>query len=336
MRLFIRLFKSLARKLMWPFMQLSLVVLLVGTAVTSYAADTRPITTLRIGVVTGENVNYQLGRMEPFRLYLENRLNRRVTIEATRNYQALMEAHANGRIHYAIYSAAAYAKSWAACRCLEPLAAPKSMGGGHGIRSVLIVANDAPYQGLEDLNNKRVLYTSPSTLAGHLVPARAMSLLSGKDEFVFGDADVSRNMRESLSALKLGSASAVFGWQGSEGAMRGTIASAEARGFLEPGSARVIWQSDFLPHGPHAVLNDLPKDIIAALRASLVQLLPVSEISVLEIAQESGAKSYSSSEILDSIDIQFGGGFAAIGHYDYLPVLNILGWGTESIVPAWP
>lgn len=317
--------------------RISAILLAVCTFATmSLAAGNRPLTTLRIGVVVGENVNYRLGRMEPFRLYLESQLKRSVTIEATRNYQALIEAHAKGRVHYAIYSAAAYAKSWAACRCLEPLAAPKSLSGGHGIRSVLIVANDAPYKSLEDLNNERVLYTAPSTLAGHLVPARAMSILSGNGNFVFGDADVARNVMESLSALKVGSASAIFGWQGSEGNMRGTIASAQRRGIIEGGAARVIWQSEFLPHGPHAVLNDLPQGIIDGLRSALLRLQPTISTIVVSNTDAPEPVDYSAADVLDAIDTNFGGGFSKIDHYDYLPVLNIMGWGTESIVPAWP
>lgn len=324
-------------RLLKPAIRISIVFWALCSLVTvGFAAGNRPITTLRIGVVVGDNVNYRLGRMEPFRLYLESQINRNVTIEATRNYQALIEAHAKGRIHYAIYSAAAYAKSWASCRCLEPLAAPKSLGGGHGIRSVLIVADDAPYQTLEDLNNKRILYTAPSTLAGHLVPARAMSMLSGKGSFVFGDADVSRDVLESLSALKLGSASAIFGWQGSEGTMRGTISSAEQRGLVEAGSARVIWQSDFLPHGPHAVLDDLPQGLIDELRSALLRLQPTSDETVASQLDADSQLNYTSADILDAIDTNFGGGFAAVDHYDYLPVLNIMGWGTESVVPAWP
>lgn len=316
---------------------ISAILLTICTFATmSLAAGNRAVTTLRIGVVVGENVNYRLGRMEPFRLYLESQLNRSVTIEATRNYQALMDAHAKGRVHYAIYSAAAYARSWAACRCLEPLVAPKSLGGGHGIQSVLIVANDSPYKSLEDLNNKRVLYTAPSTLAGHLVPARAMSMLSGNGNFVFGDADVARNVMESLNALKLGSASAIFGWQGSEGNMRGTIASAERRGIIDEGAARVIWQSEFLPHGPHAVLNDLPQGIVDGLRSALLRLQPTLSAIVVSNTNTAVPIDYSAAEVLDAIDTNFGGGFSKIDHYDYLPVLNILGWGTESIVPAWP
>ncbi|MEP0522020.1 MAG: PhnD/SsuA/transferrin family substrate-binding protein [Hyphomicrobiales bacterium] len=309
---------------------------LCGLVTAGFAAGNRPVTTLRVGVVVGENVNYRLGRMEPFRLYLEGQLNRSVTIEATRNYQALLEAHAKGRIHYAVYSAAAYAKSWAACRCLEPLAAPKSLSGGHGIRSVLIVADDAPYKSVQDLNNKRVLYTAPSTLAGHLVPARAMSMLSGNGNFIFGDADVAKDVLESLSALKLGNASAIFGWQGSEGNTRGTISSAEQRGLLEIGSTRVIWQSEFLPHGPHAVLDDLPQEIIDKLRAALLRLQPTSDETVASALHSESLRDYSSADVLEAIDANFGGGFAAVDHYDYLPILNILGWGTESIVPAWP
>lgn len=320
------------------------ILVLLFLTMSGWAQGTRPISTLRIGVVVGDNLNYTLQRMEPFRLYLEDRLDRRVTIEGTHSFQNLMEVHAQGRIHYAIYSASAYARSWATCRCLEPLAAPKSIGGGYGIYSVLLVAADTRFRSLDDLNNQRVLYTSPSTLAGHLIPARAMSLLSGKDRFVFGDADMARNAAIGLDALKSGSANGVFAWEGAEGAQRGMVASAEKRGLIEPGFTRSVWRSDLLPHGPHAVLNDLPADLIADLKAALIDLDPADNAIMLRVrsavasnnSQQAFETSYTSSDILDSIDNLFGGGFSPIDHYDYLPVLNVLGWGTENTVPAWP
>ncbi|MGJ8532134.1 MAG: PhnD/SsuA/transferrin family substrate-binding protein [Alphaproteobacteria bacterium] len=320
------------------------ILVLLFLTMSVWAQGTRPISTLRIGVVVGDNLNHTLRRMEPFRLYLEDRLNRRVTIEGTHSFQNLMEVHARGRIHYAIYSASAYARAWASCRCLEPLAAPKSIGGGSGIYSVLLVAADTRFQSLDDLNNQRVLYTSPSTLAGHLIPARAMSLLSGKDRFVFADADMARNAAIGLEALKSGSANGVFAWEGAEGPLRGTAASAEKRGVIEPGFARSVWRSDLLPHGPHAILSDLPAALIADLRSALINLDPEDDSVQLRVrnaqasndGQEASETSYTASDILDSIDNLFGGGFSPVDHYDYLPVLNVLGWGTENTVPAWP
>lgn len=309
-----------------------------------WAQGTRPISTLRIGVVVGDNLNYTLRRMEPFRLYLENRLNRRVTIEGTHSFQNLMEVHAQGRIHYAIYSASAYARAWAACRCMEPLAVPISNGGGTGMYSVLLVRSDSDYRTLNDLNNQRVLYTSPSTLAGHLIPARAMSLLSGQGRFIFADADVAADASAGLQALMSGNADAVFGWEGAEGPQRGTVVSAEKRGLVGPDSLRTIWRSDFLPHGPHAILSDLPTDVIDGLRSALLELDPADETITLRVQntvrtddnQPVFDTGYTDADILGSIDNIFGGGFASIGHYDYLPVLNVLGWGTENKVPAWP
>lgn len=321
---------------------LAMIVTLTGRD--SRAEGTRPISTLRIGVVVGDNLNYTLRRMEPFRLYLEDRLKRRVTIEGTHSFQNLMEVHAKGRIHYAIYSASAYARSWASCRCLVPLAAPKSIDGGHGIHSVLLVPSATTYRTLDDLNNKRVLYTSPSTLTGHLIPARAMSLLSGHDRFVFADADMARDAAAGLDALKSGAAVGVFAWEGAEGPQRGTVSAAEKRGLIEPGFARTVWRSDLLPHGPHAILSDLPKALIDDLRGALLGLVPENETPVLRVQstvtsnnkQHTFEKTYTASDILNSIDIMFGGGFAPIDHYDYLPVLNVLGWGTEDVVPVWP
>jgi phosphonate transport system substrate-binding protein len=309
-----------------------------------WGQGTRPISTLRIGVVVGDNLNYTLRRMEPFRLYLEDRLNRRVTIEGTHSFQNLMEVHAQGRIHYAIYSASAYARAWASCRCMEPLAAPRSTGGGNGMYSVLLVASDSDYRSLNDLNNQRVLYTSPSTLAGHLIPARAMSLLSGQGRFIFADADMAADAAAGLQALMSGNADAVFGWEGAEGPQRGTVASAVKRGLVEPGVLRPIWRSDLLPHGPHAILSDLPQDLIDDLRSALLALDPADETITLRVqstvtsndTQQVFDTGYTDADILGSIDNIFGGGFVPIGHYDYLPVLNVLGWGTENKVPAWP
>lgn len=319
-------------------------LILIALSGGGWAQETRPISTLRIGVVVGDNLNYTLRRMEPFRLYLQERLQRRVTIEGTYSFQNLMEVQAKGRIHYAIYSASAYARAWANCRCLEPLAAPKSMSGGSGIRSVLLVDSNSPYQSVEDLDNGRVLYTSPATLAGHLIPARAMSLLSGNERFVFADADVARDASASLKALKSGAADGVFGWQGNEGPVRGTVDAAEQSGLLEPGSTRIIWRSALLPHGPHAVLNDLPKSLIEDLRTALTDLDRDSDEPVLRlqstVSSDSGQTgfeiTYTAAEILDAVDVIYGGGFVAVDHYDYLPVLNVLGWGTENKVPAWP
>ncbi len=319
-----------------------LVLLLFSTHVS--AQGTRPISTLRIGVVVGDNLSYTLRRMEPFRLYLEDRLNRRVTIEGTHSFQNLMEVHAQGRIHYAIYSASAYARAWASCRCLVPLAAPKSPGGGHGMYSVLLVAADTNFHSLDDLNNQRVLYTSPSTLAGHLIPARAMSLLSGQERFVFADADMARNATAGLEALKSGTADGVFAWEGEEGVQRGTVASAEKRGLIEPGFTRTVWRSALLPHGPHAVLKDLPENLIRDLRAALISLDPTDDSIALNVQstvtsnnnQQVFETGFTAADILHSIDSMFGGGFTPVDHYDYLPVLNVLGWGTENKVPAWP
>ena len=319
-------------------------LIVIALSAKGWAQETRPISTLRIGVVVGDNLNYILRRMEPFRLYLQDRLQRRVTIEGTYSFQNLMEVQASGRIHYAIYSASAYARAWANCRCVEPLAAPKSMSGGYGIKSVLLVDSATSYQSLEDLDNKRVLYTSPATLAGHLVPARAMSLLSGGERFVFADADVARDASASLRALNAGTADGVFGWEGAEGPVRGTIDAAEQSGVLEPGSTRTIWRSALLPHGPHAVLNDLPEDIIKTLRTALTDLDRDDVEPVLRVQSTGSSNSeqtriettYTAAEILDSVDVIYGGGFVAVDHYDYLPILNVLGWGTENEVPAWP
>lgn len=329
---------------------------------------TESIGTLRVGLVLGENLNYSFAQLEPFRLYLEQETGLSVHIAGARSYGALMANHKAGRVHYAIYSASAYARAWSVCRCIEPLVVPKSLSGGIGIHSVLIVPNVDEYQSLSDLNGRRVLYTASGTLAGHLLPARAMSLASGTETFLFEDADIIDDLGQALGALQLGNASGVFGWQGSErdqrGApVRGTVFLAERAGLMEPGFTKTIWRSALVPHGPHAVLSSLPAAIKSSLTDALLKLDPkddrwlltvtpqVSEGTINgtgvlgEVTEDENARGqstggavirYRAADILDRFDLTFGGGFAPIGHYDYLPVLNVLGWGSEGTVPNWP
>ena len=89
------------------------------------------ITHLRIGIIARANKKYRLEQVEPFRAFMEQQIALPVSLVPFEGYEDLIKAHHDRRIHYAIYSATAYAQSWAACRCLEPLAAPRAEDGSY-------------------------------------------------------------------------------------------------------------------------------------------------------------------------------------------------------------
>ena len=72
------------------------------------------IKVLRIGVMTGPNSAYRLAQLEPFRAYLAEKLAVPVEIIPARDYRALIDAQVGSRVHYAIYSATAFAAAAAA------------------------------------------------------------------------------------------------------------------------------------------------------------------------------------------------------------------------------
>jgi len=86
-------------------------------ASSSARADWRDeIKVFRVGIMTGPNAAYRLVQFEPFRAYLEAKLAVPVEILPAPDYRALIDAQATSRVHYAIYSASAFATAAATSR----------------------------------------------------------------------------------------------------------------------------------------------------------------------------------------------------------------------------
>ncbi|MFK7901756.1 MAG: PhnD/SsuA/transferrin family substrate-binding protein, partial [Nitratireductor sp.] len=69
----------------------------------------KDIGTLRVGLVTGENISQNLNYAEPFKLALQDALGINVELYPAKDYASLVTAHTEGRVEYAILSASAYA-----------------------------------------------------------------------------------------------------------------------------------------------------------------------------------------------------------------------------------
>ncbi|TIR80225.1 MAG: phosphonate ABC transporter substrate-binding protein, partial [Mesorhizobium sp.] len=113
------------------------------------------IGTFRIGIVAepgGGNTVPGLARLTDA---YTNALGMKVEFVVARDYAALIEAQASGRIQYAVYSALAYATASERCGCVEPLVAPVDADGAAGVRSVL-VTRDGKVPGLTAIASHRI------------------------------------------------------------------------------------------------------------------------------------------------------------------------------------
>jgi phosphonate transport system substrate-binding protein len=242
----------------------------------SASADWREeIGTFRVGVVEEPGAGNSIAGLAALNDAYSKALGMKVEFFVARNYPALIDAHASGRIEYAIYSASAYAAAYQRCECVEPLVAPVGEDGSTGIRSVLI-ALDGRLPSSADLSGRRIALLPPDSIAGHQMPLAAFQPggkpLSGEESF-FVEVE-SAEAAETL--LADGSVDAIFGWvpaapPGAPEMEGGTMARLEAAG-IERSRLSIAWRSEPLRYGPHAVSSGLdpePKRRLAAFLTTL-------------------------------------------------------------------
>jgi phosphonate transport system substrate-binding protein len=187
----------------------------------------------------------------------------------------LIDAQASSRIDYAVYSASAYASAYRRCECVEPLVAPTGEDGSISIRSVLI-ARDGRVSSIEDLAGRRIALLPDDSIAGHQLPLAALRSagkpLSATETFFVkvGSAEAAETM------LAEGSVDAIFGWApaappGAPEIEGGTMARLVEAG-VDRAALSVVWRSDVLRYGPHAVSSDLDPEPKRRLTAFLTGL----------------------------------------------------------------
>lgn len=191
-----------------------------------------------------------------------------VEVFVARDYAALIEAQAGGRIDYAVYSTAAYAAASIRCGCIRPVAAPVAANGSIGLRSVLIV-RPGGQAGTIAIGPADSLAARLAPLA--LWPAAASAGAEGRL--------VEADSASAAQALFVdGAVDGFFGWipawpDGAQAAgeqAAGSPARLRLAG-LEAGEYEIRWRSPPLRYGPHAVRTDMPQEQVALLARLLTR-----------------------------------------------------------------
>jgi len=239
---------------------------LVALACRPALADWRQdIGTFRIGIVAEPGAGNAVPGLALLTDAYSRALGMKVEVLVARDYATLIEAQIDRRVDYAVYSATAYALVSLRCGCVEPLVAPTDADGAAGIRSVL-VTRDARISKPADMASRRIALGPPDSVAGTLMPLADLAAAG------VADLEGQPLLRRAASAsaaeamLAAGTVDAMFGWEraaATRGADRspggGTVARLKATGI--PASAlQVVWTSNLLRYGPHAVRSDLDAD----------------------------------------------------------------------------
>jgi phosphonate transport system substrate-binding protein len=268
---------------------------------------------LRIGFLSTNSPAADIARMEPFRAYLEARIGVPVELIPATTYRSLIDAEVSGRVPYAIHSATSFATAAALCDCVEPLAAPVAPDGSRGFYAVLVVRGDSAAQTLADLKGARLALSADDSIAGRLVPLKAFAAEGIDAATHFSTLFESPGPEAAIGAVLDGRADAAVGWSSLagdavSGYSFGVLRSMVSAGKLAMGQIRIIWQSQLIPFGPHAVRKDLPGE----LKPLLVEAL--------------AALAAEAPDVLDAVDRSAfgGGGFAPVSAGDYAVISELV------------
>lgn len=249
-------------------------------------------------------------------------LGMKVEFVVAHDYAALIEAQANARIQYAVYSATAYATALERCGCVEPLVAPVDADGATGIRSVLLT-RDAKLPDLAAMQTHRIAMAPSDNVGGSLLPLAGLAADGIK---ISQDAPFLTHAGSAAAAEAMlvdGQADAVFGWERATAENRtaiagdqpadpdGTAARLEAAG-IPKAALQIIWTSDVLRYGPHAVRSDLDPEAKRRLTVFLTNLRSQSP------------------EVYDFVEAKHSGGFISAAAGDYAMATAIVRLLSES------
>lgn len=274
-------------------MAVALGIALPGAAAADWRDDVK---VLRVGVVLASNAPYRLAQLEPFRLYLQDKLGLPVEIAPERSYRALIEAQESARIPYAIHTASSFAAAAAACGCVEAVAVPTAMDGAKGFHAILLARSDGAIGSLADAKGARLALAPADSMTGYLLPMKEFEKEGIDPASYFAATSTLADQRSAVAALLRGETDVAAAWSSLTGDFTagysfGVLADMVASAELSMDEVRVIWQSPLIPFGPHVVRSDLPEELRSLLKDAL-----------LALAEENPAA-------YDAVDRVGGGGF---------------------------
>lgn len=293
---------------------LILLVLMPMSAIESKASET--FETLRVGVLQSHPMAKRNDYKNAFIFNYSNLLGVNVIVTEFKSLGSLIDAHASGRIHYAMHTARSFATTDSICNCVEALARPVSQSGAVGFRSVLVSKKDLDVRGNTAKANLKIGFSRKESVSGWLMPNMALSLgqLGNFDMNEMGD------VAGMISAFRRDELHGFFGWV----PVSSTDVDVDPSTLFDGNFSSDLnatpdldlsWWSNIVYFGPHAIHKDVPQ----RLQQNLTDLLLNMD------SQQPG--------LLDIIEPYFSGGFTKSNQTDYDAITKALSINAGIAVP---
>ena len=246
------------------------------------------ISVLRIGLVETHAAAADPVKLEAVRGAFANALAIPVEIIKLGSYAALIDAHASGRVGYAIHSARSFAATEAACGCVRAFRSPVAADGSTGFRSVLVARDNVAVP----VSELKVGYSDETSVSGWQIPHQAIRAGSlERPQLVRGGSVASV-----MALYQAGKIDGFFAWlpdvPGDAGSDLERLFGGWNQSAMNTADPlRIVWSSQRIPYGPHAVNRSLPDDLVDALGVFLDQMAS-SAPGLLDIFEPAFAGGY--------------------------------------------
>jgi phosphonate transport system substrate-binding protein len=240
----------------------AMVCLASGTA----AADWRDeVPVFRIGILGGALGEYQRNAFACLDHLVEQEMRVPTELFTSPDYNGVMQGLLDGKLDAAGLGAASYAGVYLRDPdAVEPLVAVQQLDGSLGYHSVLFVRADSPYQTLDDLRGRSLMFTDRDSTSGFLVPHYELSH-EGYPLRYFGSFGFSGSHPGAVRAVLDGQFDAGVTWTSGlgsyeKGHTRGNLRSMVRKGQLNMSDIRILWSSSLIAEGPIVVRKKLPQE----------------------------------------------------------------------------
>ena len=210
-----------------------------------------------ISAVSSENEADRLARYKPLQDYLTSELGVKVDFFAASDYAGTIEAQAAGKVHFARYGTASYARAYRTTNGgVEAIMCSLNSDGSSGYHSVIWVKKDSPFNSVDDLKGASAAFADPNSTSGFLVPTYYLTKAGKDPDQFFGRTGFGGNHEGSILAVLDGTYDGAFNWYRS--ADNSNVHRMHGKGMIDESKLKMIWKSPVITNGPWAVIVSLP------------------------------------------------------------------------------
>lgn len=227
--------------------------------------------TIRFGITSSENEKDRLARWKGFTAYLEKQLGVKVEIYTAGSYDGVIQALASNQIEFANLGSSAYAAAYTESNGgVQPLLAQVDKEGASGYYSVVTVRCDSGYKKIEDLKGKVLAFADPDSTSGYAVPFFNLVKQGYDPKTYFSAVPFSGAHETGVMGVLNKQFDAAATYINTE--KSGIPQRMEAKGMIPAGQICRIWQSPEITNGPLTTRNNLPADMINAVKTAIKDL----------------------------------------------------------------